>query len=130
MKGLRAAIAAFISKKEEAPRHWYLFRSTEVADICSHFTQEEEAHVARMRRNHGFAVGLAISFPMLVFAMLSPGLNFWHLVITQLALQIAIAAIAFGWICERDKAFLASTKYAKSRGLTAASIRYYEGKRA
>ena len=108
--------------------HSYLFRSSQVADICAHFTSEEDGALTEMERSNGFIMGLAISAPLLAFIFFASRLTLWHIPIV-VSFQIVIAVLGAGLIRRRLRDFLASTHYARSRGFTAHDIRYYEFKK-
>ena len=106
------------------PPLWYPFRSPEVTDICSNLEPGEEAELTRIGRQDGFLFGVAIASPILVSVVFSSHHGIGSITV-MIASQVAIAAAWIPWMNQRKRVFLASTKYARARGFTPATIRFH-----
>lgn len=125
VRGFRSAVVAFNgSQKESVAPHWYMFRSPEIADICSHLTPEEDAYLHQAGRRNGFLLGVLLSVPALVF-VLSTSYQVWWAIPFLVVLQIGAATVLHAWMRKTQVAFLASTHYAKANGLTSEKFSYY-----
>ena len=113
---------------------WYPFRSQEVADICAHLTCDESNMLKKMSRIHGGMGGVTIGIfsHALIFSgvFFFPSVSVWWICLGVPALILPVTWLLTIPLRKKQKSLLASTSYARTRGLTTESLRMYALKRA